>query len=169
MADELEQLIVRDAVLEDAETISRIHTLSWQQAYAGYVPASYLNSLSPEGKIPMWQEVLVRDDTAVFIAESAGRALGFASVGPAHDEDAEPSDLELYTMYLDPEAWGLGVARQLMNSVNNVSPDSSMNLWVFEKNARARRFYEHHGFRPDGVEKLEEFAGEHLLELRYRK
>ncbi len=56
-----------------------------------------------------------------------------------------------------------------MNSVNNVSPDSSMNLWVFEKNARARRFYEHHGFKPDGVEKLEEFAGEHLLELRYRK
>jgi len=169
MADELEQLIVRDAVLDDADTISRIHTLSWQQAYAGYVPASYLNSLTPEGKVPMWQEVLLRDDTAVFIAESASHALGFASVGPARDEDAEEGDLELYTMYLDPEAWGLGVARQLMAAVNSISQEAAMNLWVFEKNERARRFYEHNGFKADGVEKLEEFAGEHLLELRYRK
>ncbi|WP_435300441.1 GNAT family N-acetyltransferase [Timonella sp. A28] len=170
MADELEELIVRDAKFDDAETIARIHTLSWQQAYAGYVPAAYLKSLTPETKTPVWEGILQRDDTTVLVAENSGRLLGFVSIGPAPDEDAEPQDLCLYTMYLDPEAWGRGVAKQLMSAVNALVPSgAALTLWVFDKNERARRFYEHHGFKLDGVEKLEEFAGEYLLELRYRK
>ncbi|MFD2839014.1 GNAT family N-acetyltransferase [Populibacterium corticicola] len=170
MVEELESVVVRDAELIDVLTISRIHTLSWQQAYAGYVPADYLNSLDPQDKVPVWQTVLSRDDTQVFIAESAGRALGFASVGPSPDEDAEPGDRTLYTMYLDPEAWGLGVAKLLMQAVDETVPEGvSLTLWVFEKNLRARKFYERHNFKYDNVEKLEEFGGEHLLEVRYRK
>lgn len=170
MVEELESVSVRDAELADVLTIARIHTLSWQQAYAGYVPADYLNALTPEGKVQQWQEVLGRDDTDVFLAESSGRALGFASVGPSPDEDSDPGDRTLYTMYLDPEAWGLGVAKELMQAVDaTIADDVPLTLWVFEKNARARKFYERHGFRFDNVEKLEEFAGEHLLELRYRK
>lgn len=170
MVEELESVSVRAAELADVLTIARIHTLSWQQAYAGYVPSEYLNGLTPEGKVPQWEAVLERDDTEVFIAESSGRALGFASVGPSPDEDAEPGDRTLYTMYLDPEAWGLGVAKELMHAVDDtVTGGVSLTLWVFDKNARARKFYERHGFKFDNVEKLEEYAGEHLLELRYRK
>jgi len=170
MVEELESVTVRSAEISDALTIARIHTLSWQQAYSGYVPESYLNSLDPESKVDGWVEIIAREDTGVYLAEAAGRALGFASVGPAQDEDAEQEDRSLYTMYLDPEAWGLGVAKELMTRVDDDVPtQGALTLWVFEKNARARKFYERHGFKADGVERLEEYAGEHLLELRYRK
>lgn len=170
MVEELESVTVREAELADVLTISQIHTLSWQQAYVGYVPAEYLNSLKAEEKAPMWEAVITRDDTQVFVAESNGRMLGFASVGPAPDEDAEPGDRTLYTMYLDPEAWGRGAAKELMHAVDaTVEPGVPLTLWVFEKNERAKKFYERHGFKSDNVEKLEPFAGEYLLEVRYRK
>jgi RimJ/RimL family protein N-acetyltransferase len=42
-------------------------------------------------------------------------------------------------------------------------------LWVLEANRRARRFYEHAGWRRDGTNKFEEFLGVHSEETRYRK
>lgn len=41
---------------------------------------------------------------------------------------------------------GTGVGAQVLASV----PTSVDRLWVLEANARARRFYERHGWRPDG-------------------
>lgn len=170
MVEELESVSVREAELADVSTIAEIHTLSWQQAYSGYVPAEYLNSLKAQDKVPMWEEVASREDTHLYVAEHNGQILGFASVGPAIDEDSEKGDQTLYTMYLTPEAWGTGAAKELMHAVDKiVAPDVPLTLWVFDKNARARRFYERHGFKYDNVEKLEPYAGEYLLELRYRK
>lgn len=40
-------------------------------------------------------------------------------------------------------------------------------LWVFEGNARGRRFYEAAGWRPDGEVVREETGGRELAELRY--
>lgn len=40
-------------------------------------------------------------------------------------------------------------------------------LWAFEENVRARRFYEKHGFRWDGTQRLSEFDG--AIEVRYVK
>ena len=170
MIEELEQITIRPAALPDAETIARIHVDSWRQAYAGYVPQAYLDSIEVSESETMWSDVLIQPETNVLLAQASGRTLGFASVGPAKDEDAEPIDLTLYTMYLDKEAWGLGVARLLMKSVDDlISAEAAMTLWVFEKNARARKFYERNGFKHDGVERLESFSGEYLKEMRYRK
>jgi RimJ/RimL family protein N-acetyltransferase len=36
-------------------------------------------------------------------------------------------------------------------------------------NGRARRFYERAGWRPDGAEKTEEWAGARVPEVRYRR
>ena len=51
-------------------------------------------------------------------------------------------------LYVLPETWGLGVGTGLLqvakNSCNNSS--ESLQLWTFQRNARARRFYEARGF-----------------------
>lgn len=169
MVEEYDTITVRSAQLPDASAIAHIHVMSWRQAYSGYISDEYLDHLSVADKEAMWSDVLLMDDTTVFIAEN-GRALGFASVGPARDEDAEPGDLQLFTMYLDPEAWGLGVAKQLMRHVDSLLTNgASMTLWVFEKNDRARHFYERHGFTHDSVERIENYGDEYLTALRYRK
>ena len=73
-------------------------------------------------------------------------------------------------MYLNQEAWGLGVARALMRSVDGlITNGAAMTLWVFEENSRARKFYERNGFRHDGVERIESYSGKYLTEMRYRK
>lgn len=170
MVEELEQIKIRPATPADAATIAQIHVDSWRQAYARYVPQAYLDSIEVSERQKMWSDVLAQPSTKVFMAETAGRALGFASVGPAKDEDAEPGDLTLYTMYLNQESWGLGVARRLMKHVDDLITEGvAMTLWVFAENTRARKFYERNGFKHDGVERLESFSGEYLAEMRYRK
>ena len=58
-----------------------------------------------------------------WVAEVADRTIGFATLGPARDEDADDGDLELYAIYLSPESWGTGAARELMCSYRALPDD----------------------------------------------
>lgn len=42
-------------------------------------------------------------------------------------------------------------------------------LWVFERNAAGRRFYEALGWRPDGTTQTDDFGDAHPVEVRYRR
>jgi RimJ/RimL family protein N-acetyltransferase len=170
MDHERDDLTIRPATAADASAIARIHVASWREAYAGIVPTQYLASLDVAAREAWWDDVVGRTTSSTWVAELDQRTVGFAHLGPAGDEDAEPEDLELYAIYLDPETWGRGVARDLMRTVLDAAPESSaVSLWVLADNERARRFYKRHGFEPDGVEKIEEIGGKPLTEVRYRR
>ena len=107
---------------------------------------------------------------AIDMAEDEGAIVGFSYLGPSRDEDAERTTMEIYAIYLDPHAWGRGVARELMRTTLAAVPDgAAVTLWALDANERARHFYRRNGFVPDGVEKMEEFGGEYLKEVRYRR
>jgi ribosomal protein S18 acetylase RimI-like enzyme len=164
------EVVIRPATPADAEAIARVHVESWSSAYAAVLPAEFLASLDTAERAGMWRTVLSRPEVRVLVAEADGRTLGFASFGPSRDEDAEPGDLELYTIYLDPKTWGRGVARDLLRTVlADVPPATPMSLWVLKENQRAQHFYRRHGFHPDGIERIEEIAGKPLTEVRYRR
>ena len=173
MAENLGEVTIRPAGIQDAPEISRVYTASWQEAYAGLVPAEYLASLDPKNRESMWVENLrngPRDGVRTWIAWSENRALGFASVGPSRDEDAGRNEQEIYSMYLDPGMWGMGVARDLLRTaLGEISPPAPVSLWVMSEGERARHFYRRHGFLPDGTERLREVGGQDVLELRYRR
>lgn len=163
----IDDVTIRQAVLDDAQDIANVHVASWQRAYSGVVPARYLASLDPTARAEQWHKWLSRDDQQTFVAIGNSRLLGFTSIGPSRDEDAEPITREMYTLYLDPEAWGSGVARELMHTVSDtLEPGTILTLWVLADNERAIRFYHRHGFHPDGVERMEEFDDTPLLEVR---
>jgi GNAT superfamily N-acetyltransferase len=48
-------------------------------------------------------------------------------------------------LYADPEWTGRGLGSKLINVAKGRSP-GGLNLWAFQSNVRARRFYEAHGF-----------------------
>jgi GNAT superfamily N-acetyltransferase len=50
-------------------------------------------------------------------------------------------------LYVHPEEIGTGVGHALFDHVKTVRPDG-FQLWVFQQNERARRFYEAHGAVP---------------------
>jgi len=56
-------------------------------------------------------------------------------------------------LYVDPDWAGRGLGSELLAVAKTLRP-SGLQLWAFESNARARRFYERHGFvaveRTDG-------------------
>jgi ribosomal protein S18 acetylase RimI-like enzyme len=167
------EITIRPAEVADAPGIAQVHIASWREAYAGIVPADYLASLDPASRVQTWEDDLrngARDGVRTWVAHDGARVLGFASVGPARDEDASPRDAEIYSIYLDPKMWGKGVARDLIRTVlSEVPRQGSLTLWTLAGNERALRFYRRHGFTPDGAEKLEEFGGAQLLEVRYRR
>jgi GNAT superfamily N-acetyltransferase len=75
---------------------------------------------------------------------------GFAAIG----------DEWLNGLYVRPEAWGTGVAAELHDravAAIRAAGHERARLWVLEENARARRFYERHGWVADGSSRVVEF------------
>lgn len=173
MVDDVLEVQIRPAAVADAGPIAQVHIASWREAYAGVVAEEYLAQLDPTAREEFWRGVLAdRRDVSVWVAEDeeTHRILGFAALGPARDEDADRQTLEIYSIYLEPAAWGQGVARELMRTVIAAVPEHApVTLWVLAANDRARRFYRRHGFSPDGVERLESLGGIDHAEVRYRR
>jgi GNAT superfamily N-acetyltransferase len=95
---------------------------------------------------------------------------GFATTGRSHDSDL-PDLGEVWAIYVDPQYWGTGVGRLLMDaSRDQLRRDGAREalLWVLAGNERARRFYEIGGWRPDGARRMEIFGDSALEEVRYR-
>lgn len=172
MVDDLAEVTVRIASVEDAAPIAQVHIASWREAYTGVIADDYLATLDVDERADWWREHLADDSgqMQVWVAEGDGAVVGFASLAPSRDEDAERDTLEIPAIYLEPSAWGLGVARELMRTVVAAVPENtSVTLWVLDANERARHFYRRNGFSPDGVDRLEQIGGQTYRELRYRR
>lgn len=173
MVDDLPDVSIRPAVVQDAAEIARVHVASWRQAYSGVVSEDYLAGIDVDKRTARWRDQLSGaglPSTSVWVAQDEDRVVGFASLGPSLDEDADRTTLQIYSIYLEPSAWGQGVARELMRTVlAEVPAGVPVTLWVLAANERARHFYRRHGFAPDGVERLETIGGTEYLEVRYRR
>lgn len=172
MVEDVSEVLVREATPDDAEPIAAVHIASWREAYAGVLPDAFLDGLDVAERADEWREILT--DTprgmSIWVAEDEGRVVGFASLGPSRDEDAERTTLEIYTIYLEPSAWGHGIARELMRTVLAEVPEGApVTLWSLDSNARANHFYRRNGFVRDGVEKVEQIGGQYYTEVRHRR
>lgn len=173
MVEQLDEVTIRTADEGDAAAIARVHVRSWQEAYAGIVPAEYLASLDVDERTATWRRDLHRaphEHVRTWVAQASSGIVGFLTLGPCRDEDARRGEREIYSVYLDPGTWGHGVARDLLRTaLSELGSTARVSLWVLADNERARHFYRRHGFQPDGVERLDELGGADLLEVRYRR
>ncbi|MFJ2784551.1 GNAT family N-acetyltransferase [Streptomyces sp. NPDC093249] len=167
--------VVREALPEDAAGVAAVHVLSWRAAYRELLPGPYLASLDVDERAALWRARLTAPDRPrVLVAVGAGgRTVAFSCFRAWRGEGFAPgSTAELAALYALPEAWGTGVGRALLGaSTRALARDGyrTAALWVLAGNARARRFYEAAGWRPDGEAVREETGGVVLDELRYRK
>jgi GNAT superfamily N-acetyltransferase len=158
---------------EDATAMAEAHVHGWRAAYRGMVPDAHLDGLSVDQRAAMWTRLLSGppDQRRHWVIET-DRVQGFAGTGPTRDDDDDPQRIsELMVIYLRPDVVGTGLGRALLeHAVADVRSRgwAGMSLWVFEDNARGRRFYERAGFAPDGTRKSFELGGATLWELRYR-
>ena len=163
-------IVVREAGAGDAANIARVHVESSRAAHAGLLPDETLSAFTFERRLMTWAETLADEGRGefVYVAEEAGRVVGFASGGPVRAGDAA-FDGELYTVYVLPARQRSGAGRRLMLAVAErlVSEGfRAMLLWVLEESEPARRFYESLGGAPVR-RKQEERAGRVLAEVAY--
>ncbi|WNZ07596.1 GNAT family N-acetyltransferase [Streptomyces sp. 11x1] len=174
MNDTPHDLGVREMTPADCRPVAEIRVAGWRTAYAGLVPRSYLDAMRVTEDAERRRELLLKPGNPVvnLVAERAGEIVGWAAYGPYRDGEVRTEDAELYALYVHPGHWGGGVGAALLRTCAErceaVGHDR-MLLWVLKDNVRARRFYEHHGFTPDGMEEPFEVEGVEVPEVRYAR
>ena len=168
----MKDLHIRNATPEDALEIAQIHVKTWQCAYRGQIPDSYLDSLSIVERSAKWKEQLTHPQSGLHasVAELDGTIIGWCTFGVNTDVDAAKEWGELHALYIDSEYIGKGVGSQLMDEVvRTLRKDgyTKATLWVLDTNQNTRRFYERRGWKIEGGVKDEPKADFFLHEIRY--
>jgi GNAT superfamily N-acetyltransferase len=110
---------------------------------------------SPDDKLPGIESALALDGALLLMTRIGDRAMAFSIVVPHMDV------LEVLYLAVDPEAWGKGLARQLLNHLrqHSVKVQAPMELWVIADNQRAIASYEGAGWIPTSEVKIRNSAG----------
>lgn len=120
---------IRLATLNDYSVCAEIHMSV--RAHMAYLPPD----LHTAEETHEWMRDVVFRSERVWVAEHAGRIVGYASA------DGE----FLNNLYVLTEHQSRGVGTALLAAVMEHSRDG-VKLWTFEPNRAAIRFYERHGF-----------------------
>jgi len=118
--------VIRRAEPEDADTLAALFRRS-------YGTLTFLPTLhTPEEDRAHFAKVVTMQD--VWVAEDGGQILGFVAL---------EGDVGTF-LYVAPEAHGRGIGSGLFQEAQRARP-GGFSFWAFQKNERARRFYEKHG------------------------
>lgn len=133
--------LIRPATAADAGELSRVSLTMWDEAYGEMIDEEALRRRHDEpadSRAARWAERIASEE--VFIAVDNCAVVGFARVAIA-------PKTELLSLYTRQSHWRSGLGTRLLTESLR---GATAELWVFEGNARAQRFYEHHGFCLDG-------------------
>lgn len=163
---------VRRAQPTDAHAVAEVHVRSWQVGYRGLIRAEYLEALRPADRAGRYDfDQMSPAGPFTLVAVDGAAVCGHVTTGVSRDDDS-PGAGEVWAIYVDPPRWGSGVGRALMTAAAERLRDAGhgvATLWVLSGNARARRFYEHCGWRWDGAERTDRVGGDLVHEIRYRR
>jgi GNAT superfamily N-acetyltransferase len=139
----------RRAVPDDAGEIADVFSRSYRLL-------TFLPMLHTVEEDRRFIEDVILKDCEVTVAESEGRIVSFLA------REGE----EIRLLYTDPAVIGSGAGTRLLDAVKSTGV-AALELWCFQANMAARRFYERHGFRAvrftDGRDNEEK-----MPDMRYR-
>ena len=131
--------MIRRATPDDAHAVGDVFVRARDEM-------TYLPRIDDEHRPLLGGWFVERDE--IWVADRDGTVVGFAGV----NRDV------LTHLYVDPTAQNRGLGTALVERAKQLRP-GRLELWVFQKNAGARRFYERHGFRlvrlTDGADNME--------------
>jgi len=167
--------VIRSAQPSDAAGIARVHVRSWQQAYAGLMPAEYLDALEKTltQREAGWRKAIEDAQEQAFVALVEGEIVGWVAVGGSRDAYVEPQETgEVRAIYVRAEYWRSGIGRALWVAAINALIEQGfkrVTLWVLADNQRAISFYSRAGLAPEIASRRSlSRGGRELEEVRYQ-
>ena len=140
---------IRKAKIGDEKILAFIQTESWKNAFKDIISETDLEKYTNITKAEeMYSRVLKENYAENFILEIDGKPHCIAAWSKARNL-AYSDSAELICIHSLCDNWGKGYGSMMMTHILNEIKNAgfkSVLLWVFEKNTRARKFYEKHGF-----------------------
>ena len=154
------RIALRSAAGADARAIGAVFDAA---VAAGW---TYLGDVADEPMFtPQDWERLVADhappNVLLTAAHESDGVIGFTAV--------HPEDGELFLLFVHPAWAGRGVGRTLLGAAHDAlcaAGCSEAYLYVHEQNERALAVYAAAGYRPDGSDRVSDFRGTRIRELR---
>ena len=119
---------LRRATRSDADAIADVHLAAFRATY-DFAPAH------TDVEVHDWVANHLLRTTETWVAEADGGVIGFMSLGDGWVEQ----------LYVAPDWSGRGIGSRLISLAKQRRP-GGLQLWTFQANRGARRFYERHGF-----------------------
>lgn len=139
-------LVIRDAIESDVEGKAFVHYTSWQEAYKGIIPQSFLDRMSLARCI----EIAKSYPENTIIADVDGKIVGFACYITSRDTDL-PNAGEINAIYVLKEYYHQGIGSKLIEACERkFASYDTFFLWVLAKNNSAINFYKKQGYEFDG-------------------
>lgn len=141
-------LEIRSATTDDVPAIAALVDRMWRATYADLVDESFWTTVPMTFWAAEVRSYLSPTLTAL-VAVRGGDVVGWACSGPARSEQIDIPRArvrELYTLYVGAPGGGLG--QRMLDAV--LPDDERAELWVFEANVAAQRFYRRNGFTAEG-------------------
>ena len=142
-------ITIRKAKLGDEKILAYIQIESWKSAFADIISTEDMERCTDIAKTEtMYENVLKSGYAEMSILEIDSKPHCIAAWSKARNPQFSDC-AELICIHSFSENRGKGYGSIMMNHIIDEIKNSGYNsvvLWVFEKNTRARSFYEKHGF-----------------------
>lgn len=151
---------IYNASMEDATLVTKIMTTSFKAAFSGFISSETIEECTGfDGIFNMFRNIFEEGSMKILVGNKQGILVWMKN----SDEVAE-----IAAIHSLPESWGTGLGHELLieglKQMKEVGV-KSVYLWAFKENVRARRFYEKHGLKWTGEERISEF--DEAVEVRY--
>lgn len=123
-------MLIRSARADDGLAIAEV----WLRSRYASVPAIPAPVHTDDDVRRYFREIVLPSHD-VWVAEEGGRLVAVLVLDGDWIEH----------LYVDPDNWRAGIGTRLLELAKREQPDG-LQLWTFQANARARQFYERHGF-----------------------
>lgn len=151
-------MTVRNAKFEDMTLAAGIMVTSFRTSFVDFVSPETMDACTnPENCRAMLEHIYQEGKMHFLMGDDQGFLCW-----QENDDGAE-----IVAIHSLPKSWGTGLGHAMLVEALKQIGDRSVHLWAFKDNVRARGFYEKHGFRWDGSERVSEFDG--ALEVRYAR
>jgi GNAT superfamily N-acetyltransferase len=148
-------IVVRRALAEDAEALAALGAETFVETFGHLYPPEDIAAFLGQAYTPSLYTGWASDPGfGLWIAESEGRAIGYALAGPCHlpHPAVTPDCGELWRLYCRRETQGQGLGGRLLTLALDWLRRPGRRLWlgVWSENLGAQRLYARYGFAKVG-------------------